>query len=105
MRIVNQNASLEMLDSLRVVSDFEVGKAKVVVQLCIVRIDLLGLFKRSNGQHIFILFVHANTVVEECLPRAGVVLLEMSPCHLLKAHPILGVQHADAQLLEGDLLL
>ena len=31
MRVINQNASLEMFYSLRVVSDLEVGKTEVVV--------------------------------------------------------------------------
>ena len=35
MRIINQDASFEMLHSLGVVADLEVGKSKVVVQLSI----------------------------------------------------------------------
>jgi hypothetical protein len=33
VRIINEDASFEMLDSLRVVANLEVGETKVVVQL------------------------------------------------------------------------
>ena len=48
MCIINQDASFEMLDSLWIVADLEVGEAKVVVQLSILWIDFLRFFKRSN---------------------------------------------------------
>ena len=48
MSIINQDASFEMLDSLWIVADLEVGEAKVVVQLSILWIDFLWFFERSN---------------------------------------------------------
>ena len=48
VRIINQDASFEMLDSLWVVADLEVGEPKVVVQLSILWVNFLWFLERSN---------------------------------------------------------
>ena len=75
MCVIDQDASFEMLHSLGVVTDLEIGETKIVMQLGIVGIDFLWFFESSDRKHIFILFVHAHSIVEESFPRASVVLL------------------------------
>ena len=75
MRVIDQDAPFEVLHSLGVVPDLEIREAKIVMQLGILRIDFLWFFKSSDCEHIFILFVHAHSIVEESFPRASVVLL------------------------------
>ena len=41
MCVIDQDASFEMLHSLGVVTDLEIGETKIVMQLGIVRIDFL----------------------------------------------------------------
>ena len=41
MRVIDQDASFEMLNSLGVVTDLEIREAKIVMQLGILRIDFL----------------------------------------------------------------
>ena len=75
MRVIDQDASFEVLHSLGVVTNLEIRETKIVMQLCILRIDFLWFFESSDRKHIFILFVHAHSIVEESFPRASVVLL------------------------------
>ena len=68
MLIVQQDAPLQVLDRVLVVTDFEVGEAEVVVQLGIVVLDPLRLLERSDRQHVLVLLVHGDAVIEEGLP-------------------------------------
>ena len=48
MLIIQQNAPLQMLNRVLVITDFEVGEAEVVMQLGVVVLDPLRLFKGSD---------------------------------------------------------
>ena len=104
MRVIDQDASFEVLNSLGVVTDLEIREAKIVMQLGILRIDFLWFFESSNREHIFILFVHAHSIVEEGFPRARVVLLQVPSGYLFETDPVLCVEHTDAQLFKSHFL-
>ena len=48
MLIIQQNAPLQMLNRVLVITDFEVGEAEVVMQLGVVVLDPLRLFEGSD---------------------------------------------------------
>ena len=72
--VVQKDALLQVLHGVLVVSNFEVGQSKVVVQLGVVLKDLLRFFKGSDGIHVVAHFVHRDPMVEERLPRRSVFL-------------------------------
>ena len=75
--VVHQNALLEVLHCVLIITNLEVCKTEIVLQLRIVVIDPLCLLKRCNGKHILTLLVHGDAIVEEGLPAACVILLEV----------------------------
>ena len=105
MLVVQQDAPLEVLHRVLVVTDFEVGQAKVVVQLRIIILNLFRLFERRDSQNVLLLLVHGDTVVKESLPRARMVLLQMPLALNRQAIPIILFKEIQADLLERHLLL
>jgi len=103
--VVQQDAPLEVLHRVLVVTDFEVGQAKVVVQLRIIILNLFRLFERRDSQNVLLLLVHGDTVVKESLPRARMVLLQMPLALNRQAIPIILFKEIQADLLERHLLL
>ena len=101
--VVQDDALFEVLHGVLVVTYLEVGEAEVVVQLGIVLVDALRLFKGCNREHITALFVHGDTVVEECLPRTCSRFLYMRfACHCQPV-PVLLKEQAEADLLKVEL--
>ena len=105
MLVVQQDAPLEVFHRVLVVADFEVGQAKVVVQLRIIILNLFRLFERRDSQNVLLLLVHGDTVVKESLPRARMVLLQMPLALNRQAIPIILFKEIQADLLERHLLL
>ena len=105
MFIIQQDAPLQVLDRVLVVTDFEVGEAEVVVQLGIVVLDPLRLLERSDRQHVLVLLVHGDAVIEEGLPRARMILLKVTLAFDGQAVPVLFGKESQADLFKCDLLL
>ena len=78
MLIVQQDAPLQVLDRVLIIADFEVGEAEVIVQLGVVVLDPLRLLEGSDREHVLVLLVHGNAVIEESLPRARMILLKVT---------------------------
>ena len=66
--LVKQDALLQVLNGVLVITNLEVGKAKVVVKLGIVLVNSLRLFEGCNGKNELTLFVHGDTIIEESHP-------------------------------------
>ena len=66
--VVQDYALFEVLHRVLIVAYLEVREAEVVVQLGIILVDALRLFKGCNREHITALLVHGDTIVEESFP-------------------------------------
>ena len=66
-----------MLNGMLVIANFKVSQAQIVLQLWIFIVDSLCFFERCNRKDVLTLFVHGNTIVEECLPADRVILLQV----------------------------
>ena len=87
-----------------VITNLEVGKAKVVVKLGIVLVNTLRLFEGCDGKNKLILLVHGDTIVKESFPGACVVFLQVLFAHNSQAIPILLIEHVNTDLFECDFL-
>ena len=87
-----------------IVSNFEVCKTQVVVQLGITVVHNFSLLKRCDRQNVLLLFVHGDTVEEEGVEGARVVLLQMVSTDDCETFPVLVLKHVLAHLMEAHLL-
>ena len=88
MLVIEEDASFEMFHCVLVVSNLEIGKTQIVVQLSVIILNPLRLLEGGNGQHVLVLLVHGDAVVEEGLPRRGVILLQVSLAFNGQAIPV-----------------
>jgi hypothetical protein len=94
-----------VLHGVLVVAYLEVCQAEVIVKLGIIFVDSLRFFKGCDSQDVLTLLIHSDAIVEERLPRRGMVLLEVLLAHDCKPVPILGIEHVQADFLKSDLFL
>ena len=105
MFIIQQDAPLQVLDRVLVVANFEIGEAEVVVQLGIVVLNPLRLLEGSDRQHVLVLLVHGDAIIEEGLPRASMILLKVTLAFDSQTVPVLLGEKSQADLFKSDLLL
>ena len=77
----------------------------VILELSVILVNSLGFLEGSDGEDVLTLLVHGNTVVEEGLPGAGVILLKMFLADNGQTVPVLLVKHVQADFLKDKLFL
>ena len=92
MLVIHQDALLEVLHRVLVVANFEVSKAKIILQLIIIVIYPLSFLKGCDSKNVLTLLVHGYAVVEESFPTARMVLLKVLLRSDGKSLPIFRVQ-------------
>ena len=103
--IVKQNATLEVLYRVLVVTNLEVRQSEVIVQLSVIVLDPLCLLEGRDRQHILILLIHRYAIIKEGLPTTRMILLQVSLALDCQSVPVGLAEELQAHLLELHFLL
>ena len=101
--LIDFSALLQVVYSLVVLFQLEIREAQVVVELRIIRADLLGPEERLNCVFVVAHLVQAYSQVEEALVRAALRVLQVLRCELVQLGPVSDPQKLEALAFEVPL--
>lgn len=80
MHVVHCNALFEVLGCNLIITNFEVCQAQVVLELWVIVVDALSIFKGCDRSHVLTLLINGDTVEEIRSPSRCIVLALLKVC-------------------------